>query len=263
MLAGLCYIEARGVKRDEDAGLSLYRNGSGVSTAQAQYEIGLALLEARAWGTEPNVERAVAWLQRAADAEHIDAMVSLAPILRNGSKVGQGYVTKDVSRSMRLLEKAALNGHAGAQVAMAQDFLTGGYGVAQNVTRAMELLSLAARTGSVDAKVLLGKLIAGASLPGLDAATHAQEAGKGEGWGGGKGEGWGGRGDLRLMVADCIARVADASDGGGGGGGVGGEILRVVVGCLQAAAEAGSARAQVELGKHLLSGKGVPCDPQV
>jgi TPR repeat protein len=30
---------------------------------QAQYEIGLALLQARAWGTEPNVERAVSWLQ--------------------------------------------------------------------------------------------------------------------------------------------------------------------------------------------------------
>jgi TPR repeat protein len=30
---------------------------------QAQYEIGLALLHARAWGTEPNVERAVSWLQ--------------------------------------------------------------------------------------------------------------------------------------------------------------------------------------------------------
>ena len=91
---------------------------------------------------------------------------------------------------------------------MAQDFLTGGYGVTQNVTRAMELLSLAARSGSVDAKVLLGKLIAGASLPGLEAKheanhdmhvssssswlpgleakTHAQGSGKGEEGGGTK-----------------------------------------------------------------------------
>jgi len=221
MLAGLSYIEGRGLKRDEAAGLALYQNGSGVSKAQAQYEIGHALLHAHGWGTEPNVERAVAWLQRAAESEHIDAMVALAPILRNGSKVGHGYVTKDPTRSLRLLNTAALNGHAGAQVTMANEYLSG-QGVPQNVTRALEFLALAAASGSVEAKASLGKLVAGASLPGLPLPSKTLGGKGGMGALGGGGGGAGGGAGLGQVGADSIARVAPGAGGGVGGGAGGG-----------------------------------------
>ena len=58
--------------------------------------IGSAYLKGHGWGNEPNIERAVAWLRRSAELDNIDAMVALAPILRNGSKSGDTHSQRGV-----------------------------------------------------------------------------------------------------------------------------------------------------------------------
>ncbi len=123
-----------------------------LSRAQAQYEVGRAYLCGKGWGSEPNLPRAVAWLRRAADSDHIDAMATLAPLLRNGSRAGEGFVPADLKRSIRLLSSAASQGHMGAQVAMG-DHLFEGYGLPKNVSRALELWALAAAAGCPTAKL--------------------------------------------------------------------------------------------------------------
>ena len=69
---------------------------------------------------------------------------------------GEGFVPADLKRSIRLLSKAAEQGHLAAQVAMGEHFFEG-YGVPTNVSRALELWALAAAAGCPDAKLRYAK----------------------------------------------------------------------------------------------------------
>ena len=220
-LAALCYVEARGVKRDAEKGISLYMNTSGVSRAQALYDFGHTLLTGQGWSPVPNVERAVLFLREAADAGHVDAMVALAPLLRNGTRDsgrGGAYVPRDLKRAVELLRAAAGRGHAGAMVELGEH-VWDGVGVGVNRSLAVEMWARAARLGSLSAQVRLGKLVAEATVQG----GHVGDGG----------------GDVMEVIRESLARGGDA-----------GQVH--IVQCLELAAKEGNVRAQVELGKCLL-----------
>jgi len=68
--AGLCYIEARGVKRDAEMGLEMYTKGSGFSKAQSLYRIAVWFGSPRGLHGTPNWEKAGQYAQRAVDEGH-------------------------------------------------------------------------------------------------------------------------------------------------------------------------------------------------
>jgi hypothetical protein len=68
--AGLCYIEARGVKRDAETGLEMYQKGSGFSKAQSLFKIALWFGSPGGLHGTPNWEKAGQYAQRAVDEGH-------------------------------------------------------------------------------------------------------------------------------------------------------------------------------------------------
>ncbi len=116
---------------------------------EAQYELGLMYQGGR--GVSQNDTRAMAWLQKAAEAGHDKAQYALALLLRKNEAGG------DLPVSLRWQEQAAQKGNTEAQYGLGLMYANGQY-VPQDQERARFWYGQAASRGHLAARLALGNM---------------------------------------------------------------------------------------------------------
>ncbi|NWG47449.1 MAG: sel1 repeat family protein, partial [Alphaproteobacteria bacterium] len=138
---------------DVGAALELWTRAAETGDASAQLLVGNMYLSGE--GLEAaNPEIAAGWFERSARGGNDEARVQLATLLRLGHGVPQDY-----RRAVALLYEAGTNGHAVAQIDLAELFVAGVEDrVAQNVPHAMDWYRLAGKQNVALAQVKLAQL---------------------------------------------------------------------------------------------------------
>ena len=108
------YFEGRGVARDPASALHWLESASGLGSAVAAYNLGVAYLGAPGTGTTKDAETAAEWFEIAAERGHARAAYNLAVLYRDGDGV-----TRDLTRAEETFALAAENGDALSHYALA------------------------------------------------------------------------------------------------------------------------------------------------
>lgn len=109
---------------------------------------------------EPDADRAIRYLEAAADAGHVGALQRLARLFENDT-----LVPADAARALAYRERAVAAGQIAAAVPAARLLISGGPGLEPDTARAERLLEIAAQAGDDNAVRLLDRLRAPRPLP--------------------------------------------------------------------------------------------------
>ncbi|MDH5326366.1 MAG: hypothetical protein OEZ68_11505 [Gammaproteobacteria bacterium] len=144
--------EKRLIKRDvntlkKSPVYTLIQNASEGDT-ESQYVLGIKY--SKGDGTEKSIEKALHWLQLAAEDEHMMAQLSLGEIFLNGLEV-----EKNLPMAAKWYKKAAEQGNSEAQYNLGNLYRRG-EGVSMSNTKAVKWYRMAARQGHSKAKNRLG-----------------------------------------------------------------------------------------------------------
>ena len=198
------------------------RASQAAAQAQAAYRLGTALMEGL--HVRRDVEEAVVWLRRAADVRHPDAMHLLGECRLNG----QGG-PEDVQEGIRWLNQAAAAGNANAMFALGRE-ARAGTGGAPDAEAAVRWFEQAAKAGNPIAEqerrdtLALGELLREPPGEALDELWRAAWTG----------------------ALPAVVRYGEALDERGAPG-----DARLARALFRYAAERGSERGMVRLGRHL------------
>ena len=149
---GLAHAQGRGVARDPLTALAWWHKAGIQGNPDAQYQLGEAYLAGN--GVEEDAGLASAWLARASAREHAGATYRLATLYEAGPDEARRR------SALVLLERAAQQGHAEAQVRMGQAYAEGN-GVERDPAWAARWFGKAARQGVPAAQARLGDAFAG------------------------------------------------------------------------------------------------------
>ncbi|MDT8383516.1 MAG: tetratricopeptide repeat protein [Gammaproteobacteria bacterium] len=153
------YAEKQG---DAKAAVEWYRKAAEQGHAEAYYKLG-GLYERGAEGVKADAQESVRLYQIAASEMDVFAQKGSADaqhVLAGMYQQGQG-VKKDVAMALRWWEKAALQGHALAQLSLGRLYAQGEDGVQRDTHQATFWLNLAAAQGEPGAVALLDEMQAG------------------------------------------------------------------------------------------------------
>ena len=142
---GRLYHTGLGVAADRDTALRWLREAAEQGAPEHLYDLARVLEE-----TPDTWPEAATLYQRAADAGHVDAAVSLGVMYQNGNGVAQ-----DFARARALYDAPAAAGHARAQNNLGLLYVRGS-GVPQDYDRAAALFAAAAEQGLAQAQTNLG-----------------------------------------------------------------------------------------------------------
>jgi len=109
--AGVCLTEGLGVERNDDEGVTFFKEAANLGSAQAAYELATLNFTGDA-GLEEDERAAFLLFEQAAAQKHVGAMFMVADCLLDG--VGCD-ADSDRSRAVGLLFAAAQNGHCQAR----------------------------------------------------------------------------------------------------------------------------------------------------
>ncbi len=120
--------------------------------ARAQFKLGV--LYSEGWGVEQNLDRAIYWYRRSAEAGLPKAQYNLAHVHLTRIMSGR-YTEEDVEQALHWFEKAAATGMARATSALGGMYW-GGFGVKEDPVRARSYFESAAAMGNARANFALG-----------------------------------------------------------------------------------------------------------
>lgn len=162
---GLLYLRGHGVPKDVETGLAMLREAAASSDPHSMYVLG-ASLGGRKHPEAANAE-ARAWLERAADAGHVPAMVMLSEAFRFGVGIpkdpGKAEAVRAKARAM--LRAAAGEGSAEAMLALGRIYMHG-IQVEEDLEEAERWLVQAAQPENIVARRYLGSLYKKTALYG-------------------------------------------------------------------------------------------------
>ena len=189
-LLGCAYIDGKGVAVDYAAAATWIERAAGRGHRSSQYNLGWAY-DQETDGVEQNYELATEWYQRAANQGNASALVNLGTLYDDGNGVEQDHARANklyreaievddhapaalfnlglsyfkgtageisVATALSFWQRAAVQGHAGAQYRVGWAFDTGTEGVEQNYELAAKSYQRAADQGHVGAMVNLSIL---------------------------------------------------------------------------------------------------------
>lgn len=143
-LIGQCYFYGIGTSKKTNKAKNHFEISTEYDDALAMYFLGLVFLD------EGNGGQAKSWLQKAADNDFADALVTLGYMYLNGNAVKQNY-----QRAYDYFKKAVNQGNEDAQYAIGNMYYEGLH-VRQNYDEAVRRYRKAAEKGVSDAKAMLG-----------------------------------------------------------------------------------------------------------
>ena len=107
---GICFALGRGVAKDEAAAYDWYSRAAQLGEPAAMINLAL-LLRKGVRGVSRNLNLAFVWLKKAADADNVDAIRTLAMAYLEDKR---HCTSKDIAHAVQLFRKAASKGDAGA-----------------------------------------------------------------------------------------------------------------------------------------------------
>jgi hypothetical protein len=148
-IVGLHYLSGHGARRDVPEALGWLRRAASQDYPLAQYTLGVVLMAAPE-GVDQEPIEGLRWLEAAAAAGQLDAVVALAR-----AHLDNALIPRDLRRARGLLRAACSKGHAAAWRELAETY-AGAYGSRPTWPRAAGLYRVAARHGDAWAQFRLG-----------------------------------------------------------------------------------------------------------
>jgi TPR repeat protein len=143
----------QGVEKNLDEALKWCKRAAEAGCSQAMESLGFSYFDG-SHGVEKDKAMAVMWLERAvAEGDHPDALF----ILGHTYLRGHPGVDKDVALGVEYMEKAAEQGHPQSQTWFGVMYRNGSDGVVQHVEMCLKWLEKAAEQGEARALNLLGR----------------------------------------------------------------------------------------------------------
>lgn len=186
---GKMYLRGYGVPQDKQKALQLFEKAASQGDAKALFNLGVVYFKGN--GVEQDYSKAVEYYEKAVDLNDPEAQLNLALMYNNGegvqidkkkafelfsrsAKYGNpvaqfnlakmyksginGFIEKDIDASIRMYQKAAIQGLAEAQFDLALIYLNGDVNVPVNKERAIQLFEKAADQDYEEAKLYLDRL---------------------------------------------------------------------------------------------------------
>ena len=204
-----CFQAGEGVEKNLDVALKWFKRAAEAGSTDAMVTFGLWY-----WGKE-DIAMMVMWLQRAvAEGDQPDALAVLGETYLNGEGVD-----KDVKLGIEYFEKAADQGHATAQFELGMMYKEGHEGLVQDVETGLKWLQEAAEQGEAEAQNVLGRHYLQTekyerSLPYLEKAAAQGHPDAQFGLGVCYGHGFGVEENLETSL-DFVLKAAEGGDEGG------------------------------------------------
>ena len=147
---GICYINGRGVEKNDAKALQWYLDAAKQGETTAQLYLGGCYYTGK--GVKEDYFEAVKWWRKAAEYDVIEAQFNLGVCYANGQGVEQ-----DQTEAVKWYRKAAEQGHKSAQFYLGVRY-ENGQGVIKDVNEAVRWYTKAAEQGLKPAQEALGKL---------------------------------------------------------------------------------------------------------
>lgn len=165
---GFMYLMGKGVDKDRELALKYLKLAAEGGVAQAAHRIATMYDQGQCY-TDPDLDKAVQWYQRAADLGYPDSQFQLAGIM-----MMEDSKYYDASRAIKYLAAAADGGQVEAQHQLGMAYAFGSNGVRRSVPKARKYLEASCKGGYDQAMVDYANMcFEGQALP-RDMATAAK-----------------------------------------------------------------------------------------
>jgi len=145
---GYCYQYGIGVEKNINEAVAWYRKAADAGNVDAMLNIGSRYMNGI--DVRKDMREALAWYRKAADAGNVDAIVNLGVCYHEGTGVKQ-----NIDKAIKYYQKANELGNSDAMLNLGICHLNG-TGVEKNIKTALRYILLAIKSGNTDAMTNLG-----------------------------------------------------------------------------------------------------------